>query len=230
LSQDVENTTEFPRDRFDDVERYTTQQGSHRQEFVTPKGAGHLNAIILAGGIALAIGVGSFLWLHPSDPLNLSAPQTEQTAPTDPEPQDDATEEPEEPETPEPTPTAQPTETPTPEVEPEPEPSPTQEEFEPTEEPTVEVEEPEATVDYSLPIGVYNASNIQGYAASVAQQLGGAGFNVPIAENWTGNIPAQTTVYFSDNEATALAVAEQVGAIAVYEPSVSGVLVVLTGN
>ena len=60
----------YPRDRFDDVEPYTTQQGAHRQEFPVPKGSGQLNAVILAGGAALAVGIGSYLWLYPSDLLN----------------------------------------------------------------------------------------------------------------------------------------------------------------
>jgi cytoskeletal protein RodZ len=220
LSQDVQTTSKYPRDRFDDVEPYTTQQGAHRKEFSTPKGAGQLNAIILAGGAALAIGVGSYLWLAPSDPLNMASPEPTETA-----------SEPVEEESAEPEPTAEESEEAEELVEPEPveeseepEPSPTPE---PTEE---ETDEPDEAVDYSLPIGVYNASNIQGYASSVAQELGGAGFTVPIADNWSGNVPSQTTVYFSSDEATALAVAEEVGAVAVYEPSVDGVLVVLTAN
>lgn len=221
MSQDVQTTSKYPRDRFDDVEPYTTQQGAHRKEFSTPKGAGQLNAIILTGGAALAIGIGSYLWLAPSDPLNLAASEPTETATA-----------PVEGESAEPEPTEDPDETEE-LIEPEPveeseseepeEPSPTPE---PTEEETDEPEE----VDYSLPIGVYNASNIQGYASSVAQELGGAGFNVPIADNWSGNVPSQTTVYFSSDEATARAVAEEIGAVAVYEPSVDGVLVVLTAN
>lgn len=221
MSQDLKPTSQYPRDRFDDVESYTTQQGAHRKEFSTPKGAGQLNAIIVSGGAALAIGVAAYLWLAPSDPLNMASPEPTETASApveeetaEPEP----TEEPEELVEPEPV-----EEVEEPEVE-EPEESPTPE---PTEE---ETEEPEEDVDYTLPIAVYNASNIQGYAASIAQELGGAGFNVPVADNWTGNVPSQTTVYFSSNEATALAVADEVGAIAIYEPSVEGVLVVLTAN
>ena len=222
MSQDLKPTSQYPRDRFDDVEPYTTQQGAHRQEFSTPKGAGQLNAIILAGGAALAIGVGSYLWLAPSDPLNLASPEPTETASA---PVDEEAAEPEPTEEPEELVEPEPVEEPDDELEvEEPEPTPSEE---PTEE---ETEEPEESVDYSLPIAVYNASNIQGYAASIAQELGGAGFNVPIADNWTGNMPSQTTVYFSSNEATALAVADEVGAIAVYEPSVDGVLVVLTAN
>ncbi|HEY4536070.1 MAG TPA: LytR C-terminal domain-containing protein [Enteractinococcus sp.] len=219
MKQDVE--TQYPRDRFDDVEPYTTQQGAHRKEFSAPKGVGQLNAIILAGGAALAIGVGAYLWLAPSDPLNISSPEPTETAAA---PVEEESAEPEPTEEPEEVVEPEPVEDPVEQDEEEPEPSPTPE---PTEE---ETEEPEESVDYTLPISVYNASNVQGYAASVAQNLGGAGFNVPVADNWTGNIPSQTTVYFSSNEATALAVADEVGAIAVYEPSVDGVLVVLTAN
>ena len=222
MSQDLKTTSKYPRDRFDDVEPYTTQQGAHRKEFSTPKGAGQLNAIILAGGAALAVGVGSYLWLAPSDPLNMATPEPTESA-SAPVEEDTAEPEPtEDPEEPEELIEPEPVEETQEEAEPEPSPTP-----EPTEE---ETDEPEEEVDYGLPIGVYNASNIQGYAASVAQELGGAGFNVPVADNWTGHVPSQTTVYFSSNEATALAVAEEVGAIAVYEPSVEGVLVVLTAN
>lgn len=209
----------YPRDRFDDVEPYTTQQGAHRKDFAPPKGTGHLNAIILAGGVALAIGVGSFLWLLPTDPLNQadSAPEETASETVEDEPQD-------------------PEET----VEPEDvvEPEPTDEQGEPEELELDEPEEAEETdgpesdepVDYDVPIGVYNASTVQGQAASVAQDLGSAGFNVPVADNWGGATPASTTVYFSDSEATANAVAEQLGAGAIYEPSVDGVVVVLTGD
>ena len=212
----------YPRDRFDDVEPYTTQQGAHRKEFPTPKGAGQLNAIILTGGAALAVGIGSYLWLYPSDPLNQAStePQSSVTEPVEDEPQDEEeTTEPEEVEEVEPT-----TEPETVEME------EAEETPEPEEPSAEETEEESAEVDYELPISVYNASNIQGYAASTAQELGGAGFNVPVADNWTGTVPSQTTVYYSDNEATAAAVAEEVGAVAVYEPSVDGVLVVLTAN
>lgn len=215
----------YPHDRFDDVDRYTTQQGAHRKEFPAPKGAGQLNAIILAGGAALAVGIGSYLWLYPTDPLNQagSEPQETASAPVEDEPQDvEETDEPEEIEEPEPVEEPETIEMDEPEESPEPE--------EPTPEETEDTEEPQDDVDYELPVGVYNASNIQGYAASIAQELGGAGFNVPVADNWTGSVPAQTTVYFSQNEATARAVAAQVGGVAVYEPSVDGILVVLTGD
>lgn len=209
----------YPRDRFDDVAPYTTQQGAHRKDFAPPKGSGHLNAIILAGGVALAIGVGSFLWLLPSDPLNQAGSASEETTSetVEDEPQD-------------------PEET----VEPEDvaEPEPTAEQDEPDAVESEDPEDPEETdesesdepVDYEVPIGVYNASAVQGQAASVAQDLGSAGFNVPVADNWSGTVPASTIVYFSDNEATANAVAEELGATAVYEPSVDGVVVVLTGS
>ena len=209
----------YPRDRFDDVAPYTTQQGAHRKDFAPPKGSGHLNAIILAGGVALAIGVGSFLWLLPSDPLNQAGSASEETTSetVEDEPQD-------------------PEET----VEPEDvaEPEPTAEQDEPDAVESEDPEDPEETdesepdepADYEVPIGVYNASAVQGQAASVAQDLGSAGFNVPVADNWSGAVPASTIVYFSDNEATANAVAEELGATAVYEPSVDGVVVVLTGS
>jgi len=216
---------QYPRDRFDDVERYTTQQGAHRKEFPVPKGAGHLNAIILAGGAALAIGIGSYLWLYPTDPLNQTGSGSSETvvAPVDDQPQDEEeTIEPEETESPEATEDPETVEMDEPEE---------SEEPEETDEPSPEeTENATDEVDYNLPVAVYNASTIQGYAASVAQELGQAGFNVPVADNWSGHVPNQNTVYYSDNEATAQAVADQVGAVAVQEASVDGVLVVLTEN
>lgn len=208
----------YPRDRFDDIEPYTTQQGAHRKEFAAPKGTGHLNAIIIAGGIALAIGVASYLWLLPSDPLDQagSAPETAVSQAVDDEPQD--AEETIEPEAVQESATTDP-------EQPE---DPAMNEAEDAED-TAEPESDEA-VDHELPISVYNASDIQGHAASVAQELGGAGFNVPVADDWGGAVPASTTVYFSGEEATAGAVADQLDANAVYEPSVDGVLVVLTGD
>lgn len=218
----------YPRDRFDDVERYTTQQGAHRQEFPVPKGAGQLNAIILAGGAALAIGIGSYLWLYPSDLLNQPGLEPEETvnAPVEDEPQDaDGTQELDEPESVEDPEDVEDFETG--EVEdgaetPEPEDS-----EEPTDEAT---DTPDDAVNYELPVSVYNASGVQGRATQVAQELGAAGFNVPVADNWSGQIPAQTTVFYSNNESTAQAVAEEVEGVAVHEPSVDGVLVVLTAN
>lgn len=221
-----QNSTQhdYPRDRFDDVERYTTQQGAHRRQFPVPKGAGQLNAIIVAGGAALAIGIGSYLWLYPSDPLNQAGADPDETvsAPVEDEPQDvDEDIEPEE--------VVDPAESPnTVEID-DGEESPEPEE---TDEPTAQEDtaEPEEAVDFELPVSVYNASTVQGYAASVAQDLGAAGFNVPVADNWSGQVPAQSTVYFSQQEATARAVADEVGAVAVYDPSVEGVLVVLTAD
>ena len=221
-----QNSTQhdYPRDRFDDVERYTTQQGAHRRQFPVPKGAGQLNAIIVAGGAALAIGIGSYLWLYPSDPLNQAGADPDETvsAPVEDEPQDvDEDIEPAE--------VTDPAESPnTVEID-DAEESPEPEE---TDEPTAQEDtaEPEEAVDFELPVSVYNASTVQGYAASVAQDLGAAGFNVPVADNWSGQVPAQSTVYFSQQEATARAVADEVGAVAVYDPSVEGVLVVLTAD
>lgn len=221
-----QNSTQhdYPRDRFDDVERYTTQQGAHRRQFPVPKGAGQLNAIIVAGGAALAIGIGSYLWLYPSDPLNQAGADPDETvsAPVEDEPQDvDEDIEPED--------VTDPAESPnTVEID-DAEESPEPEE---TDEPTAQEDtaEPEEAVDFELPVSVYNASTVQGYAASVAQDLGAAGFNVPVADNWSGQVPAQSTVYFSQQEATARAVADEVGAVAVYDPSVEGVLVVLTAD
>src|SRR5699024_6571058 len=135
------------------------------------------------------------LWLLPSDPLNQAGSASEETTSetVEDEPQDpEETVEPED--VAEPEPTAE-------QDEPEAFESEDPEEPEETDEP--ESDEP---VDYEVPIGVYNASTVQGQAASVAQDLGGAGFNVPVADNWSGAVPSSTTVYFSDNEATTNAV------------------------
>lgn|GEM_PF-1755223 len=224
---------QYPRDRFDDVERYTTQQGAHRKEFPVPKGAGQLNAIILAGGAALAIGIGSYLWLYPTDPLNQTDPGSSETvvAPAEDQTQDEEeTIEPEETESAEEVDDPETMEMDEPEESEEPE-SEEPEQPEETDEPSAEeTENATDEVNYDLPVAVYNATTIQGYAASVAQELGQAGFNVPVADNWSGHVPNQNTVYYSEHEATARAVADQVGAVAVQEASVDGVLVVLTEN
>ncbi|HIY86722.1 MAG TPA: LytR C-terminal domain-containing protein [Candidatus Yaniella excrementavium] len=212
----------YAHDRFDDVEPYTTQQGAHRKDFALPKGSGHLNAIILAGGVALAIGVGSFLWLLPSDLLNQAGTTPEETI------SETVEDEPQDPEE-----TVEPEDVVEPESTAEDDGPESFESVDPDETTGAsEMDEAESDepVDYEAPIGVYNASTVQGHAASVAQELGGAGFNVPVADNWSGAVPASDTVYFSDNEATANAVAEELGATAIYEPSVEGVVVVLTGS
>lgn len=219
-----QNSTDqkYPSDRFDQVEPYTTQQGAHRKEFTAPKGAGHLNTIIVAGGIALAIGVGSFLWLLPSDPLNQAGLASEPTREVvEDEPQDEEeTDEPEAIEETEPTDGQE-----TIELDDSQDP-----ETDDSEQPEPEESESDEPVDHELPISVYNASSVQGYAASIAQDLGDAGFNVPVADNWTGETPSTSTVYFSDNEPTAQAVAQELGATAVHDPSVDGIVVVLTGD
>src|SRR5699024_11047380 len=84
--------------------------------------------------------------------------------------------------------------------------------------------------DHELPISVYNASSVQGYAASIAQDLGDAGFNVPVADNWTGETPSTSTVYFSENEPTAQSVAQELGATAVHDQSVDGIVELMTGD
>src|SRR5699024_3420872 len=137
---------------------------------------------------ALAIGVGSFLWLLPSDPLNQAGSASEETTSetVEDEPQD-------------------PEET----VEPEDvaEPEPTAEQDEPDAVESEDPEDPEETdesetdepVDYEVPIGVYNASAVQGQAASVAQDLGSAVLNVAVADKWSSALAGSTIVYFSDN-------------------------------
>src|SRR5699024_5898702 len=161
----------------------------------------HLNAIILPGGVALAIGVGSLLWLLPSDPLIQAGSASEETTSetVEDEPQDaEQAVEPEDIAAPEPTAEQD---------------APDAVESEDPEDPEeTDESESDEPVDYEVPIGVYNASAVQGQAASVAQDLGSAGFNVPVADNWSGAVPASTIVYFSDNEATANSVAEELGA------------------
>jgi hypothetical protein len=46
-------------------------------------------------------------------------------------------------------------------------------------------------------IDVYNNSNVTGLAASTAEVIGGAGWQVVGSDNWYGTIPA-TTIYYPD--------------------------------
>lgn len=239
--------TEYPHDQFDDVPEYSDRKGSHR-DIAEPSGgsaSSGLTWISLAAALALVIGAFSYFVLptlrsgdaggpgaagaggasvsasaSPSASESADAGQGSATAqPTDAaEAPADAAEpgetpasaEPtESPEAPESTETAEPTETP-----------------EPTESPE-ETEEP-ATVDYSFPVEVYNASRVGGLAGSVGGSLSGSGFTVATTDNWAGFPVSSSAVFYSSNEVTAQAVASRLGLPVVYDGRIPGIAVVVT--
>lgn len=200
-------------DRYDEVEEYTTEHGAHRADFHAPKTT-QLNWIIVVAGIMLALGVFSFLLL----PEYVKDWQQEEPSPS---PEVVA----------QPSPSHSPIETETesapesPELETELSQTPTPEA---TEEPTQETE-PVAEPNYQATIEVFNAAGIEGLAAQGAQNLNAGGFYNTYTGNWQGFPVGTSTVFYSEDQATAEAVAEVLGIPAVQDNRLSGITVVLTG-
>lgn len=99
---------------------------------------------------------------------------------------------------------------------------------EPSEEPEEETTEPEPEesengldedVDETTTVSVLNGSGVDGLAAQAASQLGEAGFTSVSAGDYGSGSPEVTTLYYrnSDLEATAQAVADELGISAITE-------------
>nr|WP_085996499.1 LytR C-terminal domain-containing protein [Nocardia otitidiscaviarum] len=95
-----------------------------------------------------------------------------------------------------------------------------------------------AAVDKSVPVRVYNNSDIQGLAASTASQLQESGWSIAETGNYASGVIPKTTVYYGSSageRAAAMAIAAELGATA--EPrfpgiadSPAGVIVIVTRN
>nr|WP_306358647.1 MULTISPECIES: LytR C-terminal domain-containing protein [unclassified Nocardia] len=95
-----------------------------------------------------------------------------------------------------------------------------------------------AAVDRSVPVRVYNNSDIQGLAASTASQLRESGWSIAETGNYASGVIPKTTVYYGSSaseRAAAMAIAAELGATA--EPrfpgiadSPAGVIVIVTRN
>lgn len=226
--------TKYPQDHYDDVPEYTDQVGAHRAAVAKPESNTGLNVLIIAAALVLVVGIVAFLLLPQlrNDWFGASAPTDEQTteAPADPSDTDDAdadvdadtdTEDP-----------AGATEDTDATDDPADETGGTDETGETgTDENLDGGEDPNPTgaadVDYSQGIEVYNATMIEGLAGQAAQELTGAGFNVPVTSNWSGFNVTSSSVFYAEDEATAQAIADQLGIAAVHEPSFRAIVVVL---
>jgi hypothetical protein len=236
--------TEYPRDQFDDVPEYRDRKGGHRA-LAEPSGASGpsgLTWISVAAALALVVGAFSYFILPTllageaarsgAAGATASAPASEAgsgasdgtdagAGSAGPSGSVKATTAPEETEPPQPTRTPEPAKTPEATKTPEPTKTP-----QPTES-SEETEEP-ATVDYSFPVEVYNASRVGGLAGRVGGTLSGSGFTVATADNWAGFPVTSSAVFYSSNEATAQAVAARLGLPAVYNGRIPGIAVVVT--
>ncbi|WP_244976062.1 LytR C-terminal domain-containing protein [Nocardia huaxiensis] len=95
-----------------------------------------------------------------------------------------------------------------------------------------------AGVDKSVPVRVYNNSNIAGLAAKTAGQLSASGYNVTESANYSSGVIPNTTVYYGSSpkeQALAQAIANELGCGA--EPrfpgiqdAPAGVIVILAGQ
>lgn len=220
--------TKYPQDHYDDVPEYTDQVGAHRAAVAKPASNTGLNVLIIAAALALVVGIVAFLLLPQlrTDWFGASAPTDEQTteAPADPAETDadagadaDTGDE----ETTDDDATGDDTTDPV--------------GGEAGEGDDLEGgEEPDPTgavdVDYSQGVEVYNATMTPGLAGQATQQLTSAGFNVPITANWQGSAVTSSVVFYADDEATAQAIADELGITAVQEPSMSSIAVVLADD
>jgi hypothetical protein len=182
--------TNYPQDEFDQVPESSDRQGVHRAKMAAPK-AGGLGLIILAVGLALAVGVLSFFVLpllgfgggteasvaasEPTSAATTAAPQTKSAPPS------------------------------TPSKEPSPEPSEEQSE-EPSEEPaeetkSAEAEEPEdAAADKSTPVLVLNGTGTAGLGADVSTTVSANGWQVAGVDNWTGSSLASSVIFYNPGQ------------------------------
>nr|WP_306365189.1 LytR C-terminal domain-containing protein [Nocardia sp. CC227C] len=95
-----------------------------------------------------------------------------------------------------------------------------------------------AAVDKSVPVRVYNNSDIQGLAATTASQLRESGWSIAETGNYAAGVIPKTTVYYGSSageRAAATAIATELGVTA--EPrfpgiadSPAGVIVIVTRN
>jgi hypothetical protein len=102
----------------------------------------------------------------------------------------------------------------------------------PVETPT---EPPAPVADLARVVEVFNSTNRSGLAASAAERVKEAGFTSVTAENWTGEDPAASVVYYpaAADVATAQAVAAALGITAVEESAADadeGITVVLAAD
>ncbi len=91
-------------------------------------------------------------------------------------------------------------------ADPAPQPSPTT----PTKKPKPVKPQPEVKRG-DIFVEVYNNSGISGLAGTTAQRASGAGWNVVGSDNWYGTIPASTVYYPPRLEASARALAKDLG-------------------
>ncbi|MGO1531794.1 MAG: LytR C-terminal domain-containing protein [Micrococcaceae bacterium] len=220
--------TKYPQDHYDDVPEYTDQVGAHRAAVAKPESNTGLNVLIIAAALALVVGIVAFLLLPQlrTDWFGAASPGDDQTteAPADPSASadadaDDAGE----------TGDAGTTDENETDLE--------GDAGDDASAPEGSVEDPEggedpdptgaADVDYSQGIEVYNATMTQGLAGLASQELTAAGFNVPVTANWQGSAITSSVVFYADDEATAQAIADQLGITAVQEPSFANIVVVL---
>lgn len=220
--------SKYPHDRYDDVPEYTDQLGAHRAGFAKPESNTGLNVIIIAAALALAIGIASFLLLPQlrADWFGASGdngePQATATAQAesaddgaDAAGQDDGAD------------------TGGDDLSSGPAMRGSSATLEPGEE-LSGGENPDPTgdaeIDYTQGVEVYNSTMAQGLAGEASQALSNAGFNVPVTANWDGFQVSTSAVFYADDEATAQAIADELGITAIQEPTMSSITVVLADD
>jgi hypothetical protein len=179
--------TNYPQDEFDRIPETSDRQGVHRAAMTVPKARG-LGLVILAAGLALAVGLLSFFVLpllgtggaaesvasEPSAPATTAAattaaPETtaaEETASPSAEPTDEASEE-------------------------------------PAEEPTAEestAPEQAAGADRTDPVLVLNGTGTSGLGADVSATVTADGWQIAGVDNWTGSTLASSVIFYNPGQ------------------------------
>jgi hypothetical protein len=179
--------TNYPQDEFDRIPETSDRQGVHRAAMTVPKARG-LVLVILAAGLALAVGLLSFFVLpllgtggaaesvasEPSAPATTAAattaaPETtaaEETAIPSAEPTDEASEE-------------------------------------PAEEPTAEestAPEQAAGADRTDPVLVLNGTGTSGLGADVSATVTADGWQFAGVDNWTGSTLASSVIFYNPGQ------------------------------
>ncbi|PXA82534.1 hypothetical protein DCC26_00335 [Auritidibacter sp. NML120779] len=217
--------TEYEPDRFSHVPEYTTEHGAHRADFRGPESSAHLIWIILAAGLALAIGAFSFILLPQlrsqifADAPVVAGPSPEEDPDAVLESPTDASDASNDVGSPDPADSSVPDDAET----------AVDEDATGAEPSATEETQESAEVDYQAPVSVYNSTTINGLAAQTEAELTQAGFNVVTVGDWNGGPVTSNIVYFDDPalQATAEEVASQVGGQAQQNDTVSGLTVVV---
>ncbi|MFD1212942.1 LytR C-terminal domain-containing protein [Arthrobacter sp. GCM10027362] len=182
--------TKYPQDEFDQVPETSDRQGVHRATLAAPK-AGGLGLIILAAGLALAVGVLSFFVLPllgaggPASPAVSAGPAAAAATSAAPEAEPAAQ-----------SASAEPVEEPAETDAGKPE----TKSAEPTEAAAPDTPEVPAGADKSDPVLVLNGTAVAGLGSDVSATVSANGWQVAGVDNWTGSTLASSVIFYNPGQ------------------------------